>query len=114
LPGRAAGDRIGETDEAAGAGMRRGQRSVWKAPRWKADRAAAILAAIGQGMSPAAVAQRHRVPLQLVLNILDAAKQRERFAREGAESGGRHRDRALEGPHCAPHGGTTGSASDER
>ena len=73
---------------------------MWKEPRWKQERNAAILAAVGQGASPAAVAQQYRVPLRLVLSLLDAAKQRERFAGEHTKSGGRDRVRTLESKSC--------------
>jgi hypothetical protein len=63
----------------------------WRGPRWKAERNAAILAAVGQGASPVEIAQQYRVPLRAVLGIWDGAKLREQFARERAEGGGRRR-----------------------
>jgi hypothetical protein len=69
----------------------------WKQPRWKQQRDTAVLAAIGQGLSPETVAQQYRMPLRAVLGIWEAAKQREHFAQEHEEGGGRHRVRTLRG-----------------
>ena len=70
----------------------------WKAPNWKTQRNAAILAEVRQGTAPEVVASRHRVPLRAVLGICEGAKMRERFDQEKAESGGPARVRTLGGP----------------
>jgi hypothetical protein len=67
----------------------------WKAPDWKTQRNAAILAEVRQGAAPEVVASRYRVPLRAVLGICEGAKMRERFAQEQAESGGPARTRTL-------------------
>jgi hypothetical protein len=76
--------------------------------RWKhKQRSAAILAAVRRGLSPQAVAQQwglspqavaqqYGVSLRAVLAISEATEQRERFARERADSGGRVRVRILD------------------
>ena len=69
----------------------------WKASPWKTQRNAAILEAVRQGTAPEVVAWRYRVPLRAVLGICESAAQRERFAQEHAESGGRVRVRTLGG-----------------
>jgi hypothetical protein len=70
----------------------------WKQPPWKQERNAAILVAVRQGASPAEVAQLYRVPLRAVLGICEAAKLREQFTRELAQSGGPARSRTLGPP----------------
>jgi hypothetical protein len=70
----------------------------WKQPSWKQERNAAILAAVGQGASPVAVARLYRVPLRAVLGICEGAKLRERFAQEHAQSDGPGRSRTLGPP----------------
>jgi hypothetical protein len=67
----------------------------WKAPDWKTQRNAAILAEVRQGSAPEVVAWRYRVPLRAVIGICEGAAMRERFAREHAESGGPVRIRTL-------------------
>ena len=69
----------------------------WKASPWKTQRNTAILEAVRQGAAPEVVAWRYRVPLRAVLGIRDSAEQRERFAQEHAESGGKTRMRTLGG-----------------
>ena len=70
----------------------------WKAPDWKTQRNAAILAAVRQGTPPQVVAWQYRVSLRAVLGICESAVQRERFAQEHAESGGLARTRTLGPP----------------
>ena len=70
----------------------------WKAPDWKTQRDAAILAEVRQGTAPEVVAWRYRVPLRAVLGICEAAEMRKRFAQEHAESGGPSRTRSLGSP----------------
>ena len=67
----------------------------WKASTWKTQRNAAILEAVRQGAAPEIVAARYRVPLRAVLGLCEPAAQRERFAHEHAESGGKARVRTL-------------------
>jgi hypothetical protein len=67
----------------------------WKAPDWKTQRNAAILAAVRQGAAPEVVASRYRVPLRAVLGLCEGAEMRQRFAHEHAESGGPVRVRTL-------------------
>ena len=67
----------------------------WKAPDWKTQRNAAILAEVRQGAAPEVVASRYRVPLRAVLGICEGAKMRERFVHEHMESGGPTRTRTL-------------------
>jgi hypothetical protein len=74
----------------------------WKAPDWKTQRNAAILAAVRQGTSPQVAAWQYRVPLRAVLGICESAMQRERFAQEHAQSGGPARSRTL-GPAGRQH-----------
>ena len=62
----------------------------WKAPEWKMQRNAAILKEVRQGAAPEILAARYRV-----LGICEPAAQRERFAHEHAESGGKARVRTL-------------------
>jgi hypothetical protein len=69
----------------------------WKAPDWKTQRNAAILAEVSQGTPPEVVAWRHRVLVRAVLGICEGAEMRQRFAREHADSGGRARVRTLGG-----------------
>ena len=54
----------------------------WKAPAWKTQRNAAILAEVRQGAAPEVVASRYRVPLRAVLGICEGVEMRQRFARE--------------------------------
>ena len=61
------------------------------------ERNAAILKEVRQGAAPEIAAARYRVPLRAVLGICQSAAQRERFAREHAESGGRARLQTLGG-----------------
>jgi len=67
----------------------------WKAPDWKTQRNAAILAEVRQGTAPEVVASRYRVPPRAVLGLCDGAKMRERFTQEHTESGGPARRRTL-------------------
>jgi hypothetical protein len=61
----------------------------------KRTRNEAILGAVRQGVAFEVAARRYGVPLRRVLALSQADEQRERFAQEHAESGGRMRVRIL-------------------